>query len=163
MQYKLINEKTKEEHICTLVTIDGFEYYIQKNNNSKYPDMFTYYLDIETNEIEFEGDGDDFINPNWREIIATNNPNINIPKIIDKVSNLSLQLGLNMYIRRNYDFEYGIIIGYNEAKDTYKFTEEDFLNFTEYYKNNVWLMKNTNKEILDIWKEQRIETIYYEI
>ncbi len=50
----------------------------------------------------------------------------------------------------------------NKAKETYQFTEEDVLNFTEYYKNNSWLMKNTNKEILDIWKEQQLTTIYYE-
>lgn len=28
MKYKLINTKTKEEHLCDKVTIGGFEYYI---------------------------------------------------------------------------------------------------------------------------------------
>ena len=27
MKYKLINQKTKEEHLCDKVTIDGFDYY----------------------------------------------------------------------------------------------------------------------------------------
>ena len=29
MKYKLINNKTKEETICSLVTIDVFEYYVE--------------------------------------------------------------------------------------------------------------------------------------
>jgi hypothetical protein len=28
MKYKLINNKTKEEHLCEKVTIDGFDYYV---------------------------------------------------------------------------------------------------------------------------------------
>ncbi len=161
MLEQLINEKTKKEHICTLVTIDGFDYYVSEDIKGERGLNYNYGL----NKLDNLIDSYESHSTEWnfcRKVIATNNPNINNPKIIDKVNNLSLQLGLNMYIRRNYDFEYGIIIGYNEAKDTYKFTEEDVLNFTEYYKNNAWLIKNTNKEILDIWKEQQLTTIYYE-
>jgi len=28
MKYKLINLKTKKEHLCDKVTIDGFDYYV---------------------------------------------------------------------------------------------------------------------------------------
>lgn len=27
-QYKLINNKTKKEHVCSKITIDGFDYYV---------------------------------------------------------------------------------------------------------------------------------------
>ena len=30
-KFKLINNKTKEETVCSLVTIDGFEYYVDDN------------------------------------------------------------------------------------------------------------------------------------
>ena len=43
----------------------------------------------------------------------------------DDVKQLSLEMGLEFYVGGNYDFENGVRKGYNKAKETYKYTEED--------------------------------------
>jgi hypothetical protein len=43
----------------------------------------------------------------------------------DDVKRISLEMGKEFYIGGNYDFENGVRKGYNKAKETYKYTEED--------------------------------------
>lgn len=43
----------------------------------------------------------------------------------DDVQQLSLKMGLEFYVGGNYDFENGVRKGYNKAKETFKYTEED--------------------------------------
>jgi hypothetical protein len=43
----------------------------------------------------------------------------------DDVKKISLEMGKEFYIGGNYDFENGVRKGYNKAKETYKYTEED--------------------------------------
>lgn len=80
-QYKLIHNTIKEETICSLVTIGGFNYYVSDEIKKEFPHWcIQYTIDgrkatnlvkvIESNHLR-------------KSILATNNPNIDIPKIFD--------------------------------------------------------------------------------
>ena len=67
-------------------------------------------------------------------------------------------------------FVLGVKIGYNKAKEDYKYTEEDMVEFGEWCENlqkyNKEIRRNnpsiTRKKLLQLWKEQRPKTLYYE-
>lgn len=156
MKYKLINNKTKEEHLCDKVTIDGFDYYVSEKEATKLGD-FCYA--IKSNNLFIN------INPKLnsldkRKVIVTNNPNIDIPKV---VCNIDLTK-LCHYDRRNPDFSIKEEYGYDKeeveatgnfakkdcacdncfygrsvlteqlikAKETHPFSEEDMIEFAEW-------------------------------
>lgn len=161
MKYKLINNKTKEETICEKVVIDNFDYYV---NNDK---ITSYYYNPATNNIHIESNPKrlEVVNKHKRlKIIATNNPNIDISKVISEVKTLSLEYTINKNTQffTKHDFENG----YRKAKETYHFTVQDMLDFGKYCINNQ-LCKEENRyyqywELLQIFKEQQIKTIFYE-
>lgn len=161
MKIKLINKQTNEEHICSKVVIDGFDYYVNDKKNQVILGE-TYYendncipiysFTPETLPIEYY----------LQKIIATNNPSINLPKVIDEVEKLA-----KLNCPSEMAFENMFIRGYNKSQESHPFSEEDMIEFSW------WLVKNLgmfscdktahfNKEYLQIWKEQRIKTIYYE-
>lgn len=170
MKYKLINNKTKEETICEKVVIDNFDYYV---NNDK---ITSYYYNPATNNIHIESNPKrlEVVNKHKRlKIIATNNPNIDISKVISEVKTLSLEyiINKNTQFFTKHDFENG----YNKAKETYQFTEEDMIDFAEWiadskkhgyckqlYEAMIVNKVQTTKELLQIFKEQQIKTIFYE-
>lgn len=106
-----------------------------------------------------------------KKIIATNNPNIDIPKITDQ----ALEFANQLHQKMDYDKGrwYGRIEGYNKSQEIYSFNEEDiidFLRFIEtnyYYESSCWIDKETDdvitrNNLVKQWKEQRIKTLYYE-
>lgn len=166
MKYKLINNKTKEETICEKVEIDGFDYYV----SDEIAKPREYYYSYLTNKISVS-----FIqkNKDLKKVLCTNNPNIDIPKIINEFENLAEQDAdkCEYYKHPNsdngyYDHVEGFKAGYNKAKETYQFTEENVLEFALFCANFALSDEDTEdktrKELLDIWKEQQIKTIYYE-
>lgn len=166
-KYKLINKTTKEETICTKVNVDGFDYYVSDNNINQ----GDYYIDFRTdgNKLEHFKEKDDWVLVgicNSKKVIATTNPNINISKVIDEVEELALNT-----INNNYNFEderykincmYGFIDGYNKHKENNHFSEEDMIEFGLCAATFPITPYKTVKEIFNIWKEQKVETIYYE-
>jgi hypothetical protein len=190
-KYKLINTKTKEETICNKIQIENFDYYVELINNEEYPDMFTWYVDIVKNELIHEGDSDNFINPNWKTVIACNNPNIDIPQVVDEIKELSKKLYNQSYDEFNeptwdegklFQRKKGFIEGYNKRKETFPFSEEDIVDFYEWCdcseeaalfwkKNRVYpdmsgnhykQIRENRKKLLQLWKEQQPKIIYYE-
>lgn len=187
MKYKLINSVSKLETLCEKVTIDGFDYYMS-DEDIKTNDW--YYWSV-TNTIQKAikdslgrlpniGDGS-------KKIIATTNPNIDLPKMVNEVERLALKTTLHPKILFDelkkcsqneallidefgeyniirYRETTGFIIGYNKAKETYQFTEEDIIEFGRYrlqvlgtpYENY------STKELFQLWKEQQYKIIYYE-
>ena len=101
MKYKLINTRTKEEHLCDKVTIDGFDYYVN-DETPEHDNYITY-----KNQLFIIKNGDNELFHLSKKVIATNNPNIDIPKITSKIDLTKLCY----YDRRNPDFsikeEYG--------------------------------------------------------
>ena len=174
MQFKLINNKTKEETICSLVTIDEFDYYVNDNEIIQKD----FYIDFRSdgNKLEQFKTKEDWVLVgicDSKKVITTNNPNIDIPKIINEFENLAEQDAdkCEYYKHPNsdngyYDHVEGFKAGYNKAKETYHFTVQDMLDFGKYCINNQ-LCKEENRyyqywELLQIFKEQQIKTIFYE-
>ena len=179
-KYKLINNLTKEETICSLVTIDEFDYYVNDDkivdsinvlyNNKIYSTVYS--NTVPQGEILLSGFGY-VMKSSCKKVITTNNPNIDIPKIINEFENLAEQDAdkCEYYKHPNsdngyYDHVEGFKAGYNKAKETYHFTVQDMLDFGKYCINNQ-LCKEENRyyqywELLQIFKEQQIKTIFYE-
>lgn len=189
-KYKLINNLTKEETICSLVTIDGFDYYV---SNTKQPSV-----DGELYHCSNKGKGIDVGNgvpeqvltiskyaknrnlcKNCKLVIATNNPIgvNNTPQItgVEKLAHVYFEKtakNKNYFADEKFREHYHTALshifigGYNKAKETYHFTVQDMLDFGKYCINNQ-LCKEENRyyqywELLQIFKEQQIKTIFYE-
>ena len=156
MKYKLINKTTQEEHICSKVVIDGFDYYIDDS-------FFTendLYIDTGNNSLR-HGSNNHTIGGYKKKVIATTNPDIDVPKVVDEIE----EMVKNHHENSNRII--GFLNGYNKSQETHSFTEEDMIEFSW------WLVKNLGrfscdqtahftKEYLKIWEEQQIKTVYYE-
>ena len=163
-KYKLKNIKTGEEHLCDKVTIDGFDYYVTDKRvfeNGIYAQCsFTGNISkVRNGQIAFK-------------VIATNNPNIDIAQVVDEVEILAqekypkwmFEIAPNIHCHN--ELRNAFIEGFNEAKETHPFSEEDIIEFVKWYKEtlNTGLRseyKSTN-ELFKLWGEQRTKTIYYE-
>ena len=174
MKYKLINTKTKEEHLCDKVTIDGFDYYVSDETPKKEGERcYSYYI----NELTMYGLPHKI---QCKKVIATNNPNIDIPKVGSEVEMLAKQNGFDWEntetsARRVFEKWY-------KSQETHPFSEEDMIEFYKwvnqphpednrqptavYVKNiDMWWhnhKKYTSKELLQLWKEQKPKIVYYE-
>ena len=163
MKYKLINNQTKEEHLCDKVTIDGFDYYV---NN---------YISDEVNgnleKIPFE--------KLILIAVATNNPNIDIPKVVDakllkyKIAEHEYPAGKR---ERKHTEQEAFINGWNkclQSQESYSFSEKDMIEFLDWKEQQGYVFTSdgfakigdfkfyTSKELLQLWKEQRPKIIYY--
>lgn len=140
MKYKLINSVTKIETICDKVTIDGFDYYVSNEIEDRSGKIAYINNDVYKNQLRIVTTA--FGNENLKDckkVIATTNSNIDIPKVVDEVEELSEkfigckyediedsidQIGYDSFKR-----------GYNKSQETYPFSEEDIIEFAE------WLIK----------------------
>ena len=158
MKVKVINKNINQQFDCEEVEIDGYKYYIDyfqpievgkwyisnqsprlcvKIKEGKYP-----YIHLNNKGEEIA----DFYT--WKGvIICSNNPNIDIPKVVDEVEDLDI-LKSKWYDNQEEDrseafvFQYsgivddalekGIIIGYNKSQEMFPFTEEDMIEFAEW-------------------------------
>ena len=85
--YKLINKQTGEEHICQKVVIDGMDYYVSDEK----PKLNDAVITAVGNIHYIKEDAKDFIeyvSKLGKKVIATNNSNIYIPKIVYEVGDL---------------------------------------------------------------------------
>lgn len=171
-KFKLINRTTKEEFICEKVTIDGYDYYVSDERVyggtfQSLPEKDTirgkvkcdcYVLDKKDGKIyptNFEGEY--VILDRHLLVIATNNPIIDVPKVIDEVELASqhIKLGFGM------DVEYWFFKkGYNKSQELYPFSKEDMIEFAKFAKS----YKSSRKVgvAFEMWKENKVKTIYYE-
>ena len=175
MKYKLINSVSKIETICDKVTMDGFDYYVS-DERAVANDFALYGGHITKKIVDTEWTTGD------KKVIATNNPNIDIPKVVDEVEIL-LE---NYYSHEDdggdrvfYSTQVREII--NKSQETHPFSEEDMIDFYKwvnqphpednrqpsavYIKNiDMWWhnhKKYTSKELLQLWKEQQPKIVYY--
>ena len=165
MKYKLINRQTGQETICDKVTIDGFDYYVSDE----------IIKDVRPYNGEWQIEKGYILNklPTYltdlsecRLVIATNNLNIDIPQILEEpnetlIHQIAADLGYRMLPD---DLEEGIKAGYKESQETHPFSEDDMVEFGKYAHNDAFSLSNvkTFKELFQLWKEQRIKTVYYE-
>lgn len=177
MKYKLINNTTKEETICSLVTIDGFDYYVTDKDIL----INDYYITSNSLEQCLSSYESYDLTNNCKKVIAANNPNIDISKVADLDSLASDSLHSfqkrlpTTYTLNPSNYYEGFKKGYNKAKETYRYTKEDLYNLAKHithnYNINAWVNVKcgdiseqnvpTNK-IVEEWVEQQLTTIYYE-
>lgn len=163
MKYKLINSVTKIETICDKVTIDGFDYYVSEE---KATEGFYGYINFEGGDIKRVGK---YFADDWKKVIACNNPNIDIPKVVDEVERLAhkdnpLQKLDGEFLRASFKR------GYKKSQETHPNSDEDMIEFGDWIRNNpcVWNYpdklkdRRTTKELLQLWKEQQAKKVYYD-
>lgn len=161
-KYKLINKTTGTETLCDKVTIDGFDYYID--------DYISDEVNGDLTKIPF--------NKLMLISVATTNPNIDIPKVVDEVERLALEYE-NSFTNGEGNADVDFKAGYNKSQETHPNSDEDMIEFA------VWKDKNkfsvistkedwvselleysgcvyTTKELLELWKKQQPKIVYYE-
>ena len=160
MKYKLINQKTKEEHLCDKVTIDGFDYYVNEDV-SLFKDGQTF---ITKENIIHTTYGWNFGD---KVIICTNNPNIDIPKVADEIDTMR-EILVDSYLEKIKDvtkrffWKVGFKHGYNKSQETHPFSEEDMIDFAVFYeKYQGKSLEYWGKDLFKLWKEQQPKIIYY--
>lgn len=164
MKYKLINIKTKKEHLCDKVTIDGFDYYVN-NEIPKENNFATDGLGI----FRFHSENPcQAIICNPKKIIATNNPNIDIPKVVDEVDKLAYE-HCDRVIPKDVtrSLYYSFKCGYNKSQETHPYSEEDMIEFGKFCDKR--MLDSSSKlfgkiliELLQFWKEQQPKIVYYQ-
>ena len=166
MNYKLINKLTGEEHICQKMVVDGWDYYVsdEKPIPCNPANVCMAHITKLCDKCgKYQG----------RKVIATNNPNIDIPKVVDEVEELA-----EKFIGCKYEDVEDIIDqigydsfkrGYNKSQETHPFSEEDMINLIEWMQKpavQIGIIDSdtilTDKQILQLWREQKHKALYYE-
>lgn len=158
-KFKLINIDTKEEHLCDKITIDGFDYYVNESHQQKGdPIIHKTYID----KLQYAPDEYGSTQEHWWKVIATNNPNIDIPKIVDEVGKAWEEVA-NSYNHKNSGVNpHAFRLGYNKYKETHPFSEEDVrFMLSESFKASHEGYRITSDEIIRLCKEQRPKILYY--
>lgn len=179
-KYKLINTKTKEEHLCNKITIDGFDYYVSgeiikdvRQYKGKWQIEKGYILNKFPTYLTDLSD--------CRLITATNNPNIDIPKVVDEVDQYTMakEYAIKTKSPNRESHRQGFVKGYNKSQETHPNSDEDTIEFGQWVSHNDWVylpskkywvneeqeeleQKLSSKELFQLWKEQQTKIVYYE-
>lgn len=97
------------------------------------------------------------------KIIATNNPNIDIPKVVDEVEKLFNSIPWSSrHDMDNFSFK----DGYNKSQETHPFSEDDLkMAIKDFHEMNMAYLTGKEDDNLDInefIKKWKPKTIYYE-
>lgn len=192
-KFNLINLKTKEQHICKKVVVDGFDYYVSDEDTP----VGSLYYSVATNTIHTMGmetkDNESFdlsIRKLHFKVITTNNPNIDLPQIVDEVEMLAKKdanlVWCDKSTPENEQREFnghvtGFIEGYNKSQETHPNSDEDMIDFAIWLNDTVFATYQvagkyvgmwhihypnftyiTSNELIELFKEQQIKTVYYE-
>lgn len=171
MKYKVKNVTTGEETLCEKVVVDNHDYYIG-GSNIVFGDYWVYIGFGEEIEITKSVLVDEhwfnklWDKNNYKKVIATTNKSLDLPIVIDEVSELAVsEHKYNHKSVQEIGFRLGFEVGYNQAKEIFEYTKEDMVGFVGFIE---WLMTKsfregtsdyTTEELLDIWQEQRTKTI----
>jgi len=160
MKYRLIDKTTGIETLCDKVTIDGFDYYV---SDEKIHFGYVWNTILEQIETMFK---EKTFHDDLKGVIATNNPNTAIPKVVDEVEKFALEYENSFSCGAVGTESTDFIEGYNKSQATHPFSEEDMVDFAEFYFreefNSTMQDCKPSKEILRLWKEQQPKIVYYE-
>ena len=100
--------------------------------------------------------------------IATNNPNIDIPKVVDELMykwELGLKVANKSKTKNKSAMRNGYVKGYNKSQETHPNSDDDMIEF--WIESHKIIMTQPSKsftpeELLQIWKEQKPKIVYYE-
>jgi len=191
-KYKLINRKNNEETLCDKVTVEGFDYYVSDKLPKDQEVYWTYIVFDEPIVINKCNLPDGWFERlhgkiNYKSVIATNNPSIDIPKVVDE-NNPKVMferenplpndnpterthglVGISGALSNWFEARKWFQKGYNKSQETHPYSEEDILNLLDLIfdvtgKDELWdkVKDKTTKELLTVWQSQRTETIYFE-
>lgn len=168
MKYLLINKQTAEESLCDKVTIDGLDYYACRGEIG--------FNDPVTDKYRVWFWKDDCSLLGIKKVIATNNPNIDIPQVVDEVEEINLAFK-QIACTGNSQFDSGVFHGfvacYHKSQETHPFSEGDLIDFLNWVRDNCvfdaapkpYYQKTqerlTQQELLQLWKEQKPKKVYY--
>lgn len=175
-KYKLINTTTKEEHLCDKVTIDGFDYYVGgkiklHGENLENGKFYIEHTQIKPDRFSlFKRDMEDDSFENCFLIIATTNPNINIPKVVNEIERLTFQEFKDWSFGEHGPWHTYKMFqkGYSKSQETHPNSDEDMIEFVTWVKEYKFLdgtkseSKYSKTELLQLWKEQQSKKVYYE-
>lgn len=157
MKYKLINRASGEQHLCDKVTIDGFDYYV---SDQKIHFGYVWNTILEQIETMFK---EKTFHDDLKGVIATTNPNIDIPKVVDEVEILAYENC--QYWEHFGTAQGGFIKGYNKSQKTHPFSKDDvkeIFKIAQMQKNYGDYKPYTFEEAIQLfWKEQQPKTVYY--
>ncbi len=165
-KYKLINTTTKEEHLCDKVTIDGFDYYVSDEKPAK----GEYFYNKIDDEIYGLAEGHEIVynkELKWDfKIIATNNPNIDIPKVVNEIERLTFQEFKDWSFGEHGPWHTYKMFqkGYSKSQETHPNSDEDMKLFGKFCAEYDYRLLGTKsyEELLQLWKEQQTKIVYYE-
>ena len=166
-KYKLINKQTGEEHLCDKVTIDGFDYYMNTetslSNNGDWYLGYPNYNSLSKWEMVGMHEGKQV----WiNKVIATNNSNIDIPKVMNEVEKWIDETASTLKDEHTIaTTKLCLKAGYNKSQETHPFSEEDvkeIFKIAQTQKDYGDYKPYTFEEAIRIWKEQQPKTLYYE-
>lgn len=182
MKYKLININTNEEVLCDKITINNFDYYVSDELPKDNEGYWIYIGFNEPLEVVKSNQPQGWFEKLWDKAnyktpIATNNPNINIPVVIDKVEKLANEFAFcypGSQSEEEYDSKLmGYYYGYNKSQETHPFSKEDVIDFLNWIRDHTifdlapkpYLKKTQTRlpqeELLKLWQEQQSKIIYY--
>lgn len=171
MQYKLINKTTKEEHICSKVTIADLDYYV---NDILTPDKVCIrYIDGEPHFMIY----DKGITHKQLHIVASNNQNFdkniidNFDSVVEQAFNIKNPSVDTMWKKAMWKD------GYINSQETHPFSNENMIlfsewcaksNFTYYFDGDKWTWGNSktqqyysSEEMLGVFLNEQVKIIYY--
>lgn len=154
MKYKLIHKETGQEYLCDKVTINDFDYYL--TDQLPYPNDIVH-SSVANSIVRFT-DPRHFSEGTYKKVIATNNPSIDLPKVVDEVQRTAIleSMGNTVYMD-------GYRNGYNKSQETHPFSEEDMVEFAvHFHTRRLQHIQETINQSLKVWKEQKSKIVYYE-
>jgi hypothetical protein len=169
MEYRLINETTKEEFICNKITDrDSFDYYYTIN----LPAEESYCVRF-IREIPYLMTYDKGIEAKQYRIIATNNPSIDL---VNQYDNIKKMVGKIQTYFEGLGVSEEFIAGYTKSQKTHPFSLDDIVEFNK-WKLTLRVVKKedyflyilphdetkslTIEELLNYWNSTRIKTVYF--
>lgn len=163
MKYKVIVNGT--ETLCDKVTIDGFDYYVSDEKPKLNDAVITavgniHYIKEDAKEFI------EYVSKLGKKVIATNNPNIDIPKVVDEVEKYSprnIKIDNKIDYRISFTAEAFFKEGYKKSQETHPFSEEDvrvIFRIAQTQKDYGDYKPYTFEEAIELWKSQRIITIH---
>ena len=168
-KYKLKNIKTNEIHLCDKVPIDGFDYYVSDTKifELKPDDKYATIVENRRRIVFYTK----HIQSKDNVVIATNNPNIDIPMVIDAVQ---------VFAETKVPDGFRTIwkSGYNKSQKTHPFSLDDVKEIISLAREQYWDIDNrgfssntegdwsfkysTEDEIIQKYQETKVLTIFYE-
>lgn len=206
-KHTLINKKTKKQHICVEIEIEGDKYYVPyastthlnqdlqegdwvysslyglgrviKDVSNSQSIVVKYEKAVAQQQYHKTGVWKrdkyyDIFAHNCKKIVATDNPNIEIPKIVNEV-NEALESVYAKEAAGSSLLRIGFARGYELSQETHPFSENDMVEFAKWiadsslhghtkqmYEAIIKYKLNSIEELVQYWNKNKSKILYFE-